>query len=113
MTDDQMIEEDFSDTFPHDIQMSNMTPTGGPEPAPDGVTCDCCASGAKRCTVEPESGAYICEDCTAFHKRALEAATAAILHGYVGCEVRVFADQMASVAVKAYLEFTDEPQEAR
>jgi hypothetical protein len=32
-------------------------------PAPKGVTCDVCGSAKKRCVVDPETEAYVCEDC--------------------------------------------------
>lgn len=87
--------------------------------APEGASCDVCGSGGKRCIVEPESGAYVCEDCQAFHERAIEAAAQALDPMAFGDRPasnaldiqrrRTKARTTAQTAVKAYLEFADEP----
>lgn len=69
-------------------------------------TCDCCARGDYP-IVQVDGDASVCLDCVDFHERALDAASAAMVEAFKGGTAAM--REYAAVAVKAYLEFTDEP----
>lgn len=69
-------------------------------------TCDQCAKQGICIVYE---AAYICEECQAFHERALDAAHDAVRGtGLVPTLRDHDIDRLTWAAVKAYIEFTDE-----
>jgi hypothetical protein len=83
-------------------------------------TCDSCAEGPKHC--QTIGDAYVCDDCIAFHERAVDAATEAVTRDYAlfgslyGAAIPLSDDlirEIVALGVKAYCEFTDEAHNGR
>lgn len=64
-------------------------------------TCDVCAEPKDDCL--PQGDANVCGDCRAFHERAIDAATHAVLELCVLTPNT--AREVVGVAVKAYCEY--------
>jgi hypothetical protein len=82
--------------------------------APEGASCDSCGSGGEPCVIDGDS--YICEDCRAFHERAIDAATVAVARAVVTQPKPVDDDEdshkqwfvgLARAAVEGYFAYSD------